>query len=61
MKDKIREKFKILDRYDYPRLYRWAKKNPDTLVNMVEAMARNYKNPEESIGMAMAVLESDLR
>ena len=61
MQNKIREKLKILDNKNYPRLFLWAKSNPDTLIELVESMAKNYKNPEESIGMAMALLESDLR
>jgi len=60
MYDKIEEKLKTLDDKDYPKLSRWAKSHPDTLIRTVESIAKNYKNPEESIGMAMALLESDL-
>ena len=47
-----------IDPDQMPVLYKWAKKNPDGLTRTLKRMSE--KN-NESIGSAMAMLESDMR
>lgn len=61
MRDKIIEKMKDLDKEVYPYLSEWAITNPDTLIDTIAGMMPMYKNREECIGSAMAMLESDLK
>ncbi len=49
---------KSLDIENYPKLYRWAKENPETLEVQVRSIANAWH--EGSIGSAMTALESDL-
>ena len=47
-----------LDQKNFPKLYRWAKSNPETLKATLESLA---KQPGGSISNAMISLESDLQ
>jgi len=49
---------KKLNRSLYPKLYKWAKDNPETLEATIKSMMekQGFTNP----GSAMAILESDL-
>ncbi|OGH11803.1 MAG: hypothetical protein A2857_04920 [Candidatus Levybacteria bacterium RIFCSPHIGHO2_01_FULL_36_15] len=47
-----------LDRVNFPKLYKWAKDNPETLEQQLKSIADKWHNG--SIGAAMQALESDL-
>ena len=47
-----------LDYENFPKLYRWAKENLDTLENQLKSIAKTWHNG--NIGAAMQALESDL-
>ena len=58
MKKQIQILGKIIDYKYYPKLYRWAKTNPETLEDQIKSIAKAWH--EGSIVSAMQALESDL-
>lgn len=47
-----------LDYENFPKLYKWAKENPETLEQQLKSIADKWHNG--SISAAMQALESDL-
>lgn len=56
--DKVSILGEIIDQENFPKLYNWAKSNPETLESQLKSMAKAWH--EESIMSAMQALESDL-
>lgn len=60
----IRDKQKLIilgetiDKKSFPRLYNWAKNNPETLEDQLKSIADKWHNG--SIASAIQALESDL-
>jgi len=48
-----------LDKENFPILYDWAKRNPETLARQLQSIA--YKWHEGDLNMAAICLESDLK
>lgn len=48
-----------IDEKNFPKLYNWAKNNPETLESQLKSIAKAWH--EGSIMSAMQALESDLR
>lgn len=47
-----------IDNKNFPKLYQWAKENPETLEEQLKSIANAWH--EGDIGSAMQALESDL-
>lgn len=49
----------VIDKENFPILYKWAKNNPETLESQLKSIAKAWH--EGSIVSAMVALESDLQ